>query len=373
MGFYLQGWSVCRESAWMREAANGIAFQRMIRTLPLLGNCSRHCSTSAILGVVALLLAAPVHAQDGPTTLSTRPVLLTERPGGAETAGRLRGLGMLELPDITVDGLRLSQLSGLAWDDDDGMLYAISDKGALFHLRPVIRKDKLAGLQLLRAVPLKEADGKPLKGRRADSEGLDILKSHNGRKSDAELVVSFERFPRIVRYRPDGTMAGEIPLSAPLNDPKRYRDNNKMLESVCVDEKLGVLTMPEEPLVNERSGYNRVFSIAGGSWLIPTAGEFRPSAIECLGNSRVLILERDFGRLLGRAVALRLATLAGDGSAESVAAVETVALMDTAQGYQIDNFEGLTRHRNNRFFMVSDNNDLFVQRTLLLYFELAEQ
>src|SRR3989344_4032244 len=277
----------------MREAASGIVFQRMIRTLSLF---------------VALLLAAPSHAQDGVRTLETRPVLLTERPGGAEIVGRLHGLGMLELPDITVDGLRFSQLSGLAWDDDDGILYAISDKGALFHLRPVIRKDKLVGLQLLKAVPLREADGKLLKGRRADSEGLGILKGRNGRKGDAELVISFERFPRVVRYRPDGTVISEYPLPTPLNDRKSYRDNNKMLESVCVDEKLGVLTMPEEPLVNERPGYNRVFSIAGGSWLIPSTGEFRPSAIECLGNSRVLILERDFGSLLGRAVALRIAT-----------------------------------------------------------------
>ena len=54
---------------------------------------------------------------------------------------------------------------------------------------------------------------------------------------------------------------------------------------------------------------------ANGSWLVPTTGQFRPSAIECLGDGRVLILERDFGRRLGRAVALRLATLGGEGSA----------------------------------------------------------
>lgn len=340
----------------MREAASGIVFQRMIRALPLF----------------ILLLAASVHAQDGPTTLNTRPVLLVEQPKADERGARLRALGMIELPDLIINGLRISQLSGLAWDDDDGILYAISDKGALFHLRPVIRDGKLTGLQMLKAVPLKEIDGKLLKGRRTDSEGLDILKGRNGRKGDTELVVSFERFPRIVRYRPDGIVISEYPLPAPLSDPKRYRDNNKMLESVCVDEKLGALTMPEDPLVNERPGYNRLFRVAGGSWLIPSTGEFRPSAIECLGDGRVLILERDFGRLLGRAVALRIATLMGDGD-ESVVAVETVALLDTAQGYQIDNFEGLTRHKGNRFFMVSDNNDLFVQRTLLLYFELVER
>ena len=324
------------------------------------------------LSLFVLLLAAPSHAQDGPTTLNTRPVLLVEQPKADERGARLRALGMIELPELTVSGLRLSQLSGLTWDDDDGILYAISDKGALFHLSPVLREGKLAGLQLLKAVPLKEADGKPLKGRRADSEGLDILKGRNGRKGDAELVISFERFPRIVRYRTDGTLIGEYPLPAPLNDRKSYRDNNKMLESVCVDEKLGVLTMPEDPLAKERAGHNRIFRVAGGSWLIPATGQFRPSAIECLGDGRVLILERDFGRLLGRAVALRIATLVGDGG-ESMAAVETAALLDTTQGYQIDNFEGLTRHKGNRFFMVSDNNDLFVQRTLLLYFELVDR
>jgi hypothetical protein len=42
-------------------------------------------------------------------------------------------------------------------------------------------------------------------------------------------------------------------------------------------------------------------------------------------------------------------------------------------GWQIDNFEGLAHHQDNRFFTVSDNNDLFVQRTLPLYFELTGQ
>lgn len=311
---------------------------------------------------------APVPAQELPATLATRPVLPGVLPRASERAPRLRPLGMLELPDARVNGLRLSQLSGLAWDEDDGILYAISDKGALFHLRPLLRDDRLAGVDVLKAVPLKEVDGKRLKGKRADSEGLDILHGRNGRQGDAELVVSFERLPRIVRYRPDGTVIGEYPLPAPLNDPRRYRSNNKMLESVCVDEKLGALTMPEEPLADEPAGFNRLFRAAGGSWSVPLAGKFRPSAIECLGNGQVLILERDFGTFAGRAAALRLAALRESGAA---AIVETVALLDAADGWQIDNFEGLARQRDNRFFMVSDNNDLFVQRTLLLYFEIT--
>ncbi len=319
------------------------------------------------LCLLGLLLAPAGAIPDDVTPLKTRPVLLADSVRAQEPA-RLRPLGMLDLPDTKINGLRLSQLSGLAWDEDDGVLYAISDKGALFHLRPQIREGRLVGLDLLKAVPLRDAEGKPLKGKRADSEGLDILNGHNGRPGDAELVISFERLPRIARFRPDGTPLGDYPLSAPLNERKNYRSDNKMLESVCVDGKLGVLTMPEKPLVNEREGINRIYRLDGRSWEIPLLGKLLPSEIECLGDGRVLILERDVG-VLERVMALRIATLAREGDA--TASVETVAMLDSLEGYRLDNFEGLARHQGNRFFMVSDNNDLFVQRTLLLYFEIT--
>lgn len=318
--------------------------------------------------LLGLLLASSGAAADDVVPLKTRPVQFAESVHAPQPAARLRPLGMLDVSDTKANGLRLSQLSGLAWDEDDGVLYAISDKGALFHLRPQFRDGRLVGLDLLKAVPLRDAEGKPLKGKRADSEGLDILKGHNGRPGDTELVVSFERLPRIARFRPDGTWLGDYSLPAPLNERKNYRSDNKMLESVCVDEKLGVLTMPEKPLVNEREGINRIYRLDGRSWQVPLLGKLLPSEIECLGDRRVLILERDVG-VLERVMALRLATLADKG--DSTASMETVAVLNSLEGYRLDNFEGLARHQGNRFFMVSDNNDLFVQRTLLLYFEIA--
>ena len=51
---------------------------------------------------------------------------------------------------------------------------------------------------------------------------------------------------------------------------------------------------------------------------------------------------------------------------------QTLVRLDDANGLSLDNFEGLTRHRGQRYFMVSDNNDVFVQRTLLLYFEILD-
>jgi len=334
----------------------------------------RHFLKTGLMTIAILAISAAGHA-DTPAELETRPVALSENIKVGDRIGHIRFLGMLQLPNPTVDGMRFSQLSGLAWDDDDGILYAISDRGSLFHLQPVFKNDTLTGLKLLKALHLREIGGnKPLKGTRADSEGMDILNERNGRKGDAELIVSFERFPRIVRYRTDGYAIEEYPLPAPLNDARMYQDSNKMLESVCSDSKLGILTVPEVPLKGERQGYTRLFSLDGRSWIYPIPEGNRISALECLGNNRALVLESNFTGVLGRLeVFLKLATLSPNTYPTEPVPVETVVTLDNGKKHQIDNFEGLARHRGNRFFIISDDNDLFIQRSLLMYFELLDK
>jgi hypothetical protein len=322
---------------------------------------------SALLALATLAASLATPAAETPVDLETRIVELSDTVKVGDRVGRLRFLGMLALPDITRNGVRLSQLSGLAWDDDDGILYAISDKGGLFHLQPKFTGDHLVGLRLLKTLPLRPLGQAPA---RADSEGLNILRGRNRRQGDAELLVSFERFPRIVRYRADGTAIGEYPLLAPLNDTKNYRDANMMLESVCVDPSLGVITAPEAPLKSERDGYTRLFSLAGKSWLYPFTPGDRITDMECLGNGEVVVLQQTYLHAFGQIkVQLKRVQLTTVSSGQTLQP-ESLALLDSKERLQIDNFEGLTRHKARRFFMVSDNNDLFVQRTLLLYFEL---
>jgi hypothetical protein len=332
---------------------------------------------SGALAFCCLLLSVSSGANETPRVVTTRAVPLVENLKPGETLGRLRPLGMLDIPGQEFDKQSLSQLSGLAWDEDDGVLYAISDKGALFHLRPIFDGEQLSGLELLKALPLREiGTGKPLHWRyeRSDTEGLDILNGRNGQKGDAELIISFERKPRIVRFRPDGQAIDEIPLPAPLQLPGNYTSSNRMLEAVCHDPVLGMLTTPEAPLTGELKGYTRIYGVSGKSWLYALYGNNNISAMECLGNGQVLVLERDFGRLFGfTTVVLRLAVLPAQPKPDSPVDVHTETILDAAKGHLIDNFEGLARHRGRRFFMVSDDNDLFIQRTLLLYFELLDK
>ena len=330
-----------------------------------------------IVLLLCVLLAPWQRSSAAETLLETKPVPLSDELNVGDRIGHIRFLGMLELPNPSIDGMRFSQLSGLAWDEDDGILYAISDKGFLFHLRPVIEKDTLTGVKLLKAVPLVALINKSTKFRQdriLDAEGLDILRGHNGRKGDAELIVGVERTPRIVRFRPDGQPISEYLLPAPFRNAKNYRNSNKMLESVCVDTTLGTLSVPEVPLKNERVGYTRIFNIEGKTWFYPLPEGNRITALECLGKNKIMVLESNFTGTFGRLlVMLKIATLPTDPSATEPVFVENLVALDTAAGHHIDNFEGLTRHRGNRFFLVSDDNDLFIQRTLLMYFEVLAE
>lgn len=324
--------------------------------------------------LLALLAAAPAagRAQDSLPSLNARAVDLCEPPSACERIGKLRLRGVLELPARTVNGVRFSGLSGLAWDEDDNLLYALTDHGVLFHLRPVFRNSQLTDVTLLHAAALIDPrTRKPVKWRRSDSEGLDVLNGRNGRKGDAELIVSFEGEPRIARYRPDGQFIADVPLSGPLRDIRNYR-YNKMLEAVCVHPREGVLTTPEETL-NGETGTARLYRADGSSW------RFAPSrggivALECLPDGDVLVMERDYSTLTLRwIITLRRLRLPARTPADTLLADETLAVLDSGQGVHIDNFEGLTRHHGNRFFMVSDDNDVFIQRTLLVYFELLDR
>ena len=327
----------------------------------------------ALLAGLAIAVASPAGQPTLPA-LDARPTQLGDSAGNGQRIGALRILGLLELPSRTVNGLRFAGLSGLAWDDDDGVLYALSDLGSVFGLRPVFRNGQLADVDLVSAAPLLRPNSdQKLRHWLADSEGLDITNGRNGRHGDAELIVSFEGDPpRIARYRPDGTFLRDEPLPAALSDTKSYRSANKTLESVCLHPRYGLLTTPERPLRGDPAGRARLYALSGPSWTYP-----RPAggvvALECLPDGDVLLLEREFTpALLRTVVSLHRLRLPASAGADDAADMTLIATLDSRDGLRLDNFEGLARHRGNRFFLVSDDNDVFVQRTLLLYVEIVE-
>ena len=125
------------------------------------------------------------------------PVSLSDQVAVGDTFMGIRLLGVLRLPATTEAGQTLGGLSGLAWDEDEGLLYAVSDRGQLFHLRPVFIDGKLIDVEILAAYPLRNGKNQALKGIWADAEGLVAVNGDNGIPGDGTLIVSFEWRPRL--------------------------------------------------------------------------------------------------------------------------------------------------------------------------------
>lgn len=313
-------------------------------------------------------------AADALPAVGAKPVEFAANLRNGDRIGNIRILGLLQLPSFSVNNLRFAEFSDLAWDDDDGVLYAESDQGGLFWLQPVFTNSYLTDVKLIKALPLLElGKDKAVRWTRTDAEGMDIVNARNGRKNDAELVISFEREPRMLRYRTDGTAIRQYALPKPLDAIKNYHGANKALEAVCIDPDRGVLTVAEQPLRGERPGYTRIFDLQGKSWYFPATKNNGIVALECLGHGDILVLERDYLSILVHTIItlkkIHLPAGLPDGATLSA---ETLVRLDDSNGLRLDNFEGLTRHRGNRYFMISDNNDNFLQRTLLLYFEIVD-
>jgi len=329
-------------------------------------------NTHRLLALIALALSAVTAAGDDkrPRDLNATPYAICER-ASCPSAGKIRVLGALMIPSRTVNGVRLAGLSGLAWDDDEGILYAVSDLGSVFGLIPEFRNGQLSTVRLASAAALIDPKtGKPVRYRRSDSEDIDVVNGRNGKRGDTELVISFEGEPRVARYRPDGRFIADVPLAPPLNDILQYR-YNRMLEALCIHPREGILVAPEEPLNVDRNVV-RLYRTDARSWILPPS---RGSivALDCLPNGDVLLMEREFLPLSFHiVVTLRRLRLSKPVPFDQPLEHEIVGVLDNKDGWRLDNFEGLTRHRGNRFFLISDDNDTVLQRTLLVYFEIVD-
>lgn len=304
-----------------------------------------------------------------------RVSLSAEFPPGSRFM-QIRLLGTVMIPAGEVDGEFLTELSGLAWDEDEQLLYAVSDRGSVFHLVPHFDGQKLLDVKIRHGYPLLNEHNKKLKGKKDDSEGLAVLNGNNGKKGDSQLLISFEGKPRIKRYTPNGTRTGSISLPKVLRAKAHYQSGNKGLEAVTYHPKFGIITIPERPLKKSNRRSPTLYSIGGKQWQLPIRSNPASSIVglETLADGSILVLERIYNSIVEPVIiALQKIHLHEDCETgnQRPCDAETIATFNSAEGWSVDNFEGLTHHRGSRFFIVSDNNDFWLQRTLLTYFEIV--
>ncbi|MCG3202857.1 MAG: hypothetical protein NFCOHLIN_02743 [Gammaproteobacteria bacterium] len=325
-------------------------------------------SAAGLLAAAILVPGAGVAKQIGePTEISAR-----YRTG--DTYMGIRLLGTVRLAKDPVDDHSASGLSGLAWDEDEGLLYAVSDRGYLLHMQPRFDEGRIVGVELTAAHGLRGRKQDRLPHYLGDAEGLAIVNGSNGVTGDAELLISFEGTPRVERYRPNGQWIAGVPLPGVLGDGSRYACRNCQLEGIALDPVLGLLLAPQRPLRGQPRDLHSVFDARSRAWSFPAVAESHCSLVDLASTPQggLLVLERRYRNVFSPIV-IAIRRLRVDPARQpngGATVVDDLAILDNTRGWSLDNFEGLAHHRDNRYFMVSDDNNSALQSTLLLYFEL---
>lgn len=279
----------------------------------------------------------------------------------------LRPLGAVRLRTNSEAGVHITGISSLAWDQDEGLLYGVTDNAHLHHLRPIFNNGKLAAVDLVATYRLHNKHGKRLKGKQRDSEGAFVINADNGIQGDSGLIVSFEKVPQIIRFTPRGKMVEPYTLPPILTHVKNYRTANQMLEAVTLHPEKGVLTIAQRPMKGRKN--QRLYALNGEGWeyhMEKHKGN-GVTAMEALPDGRILFMERAWHSLLSPLI---VTLKEGRFTAEGKLELRIIATLNSSKGWVLDNFEGLTRHKDQKFFMISDDNDSLLQRTLLFYFQL---
>lgn len=257
-------------------------------------------------------------------------------------------LHSVALPVQEVNGRTMQELSGLAWDADEQLLYAVSDRGSVFHLRLQVAGSRIEGATPVFGAALHDPRNA---ARKFNAEGLAVLNANNGVRGDTQLVVALENGPAIVRFTPQGEALGDVELPAALRDPNRYYSKNKRLESVAVYGKQGIVTAPEAPLVGQPPTRHTLYTTDGRQWSFDAIEEGSDlKGIEALPDGSLLVLERlEGGGKRARQMVLRRidpASCAAGATCRAGAGGDTTR----ADG----NFEGMTRLSERLYLLVSD-------------------
>jgi len=264
---------------------------------------------------------------------------------------KFMNINILDSKELKFSNSSVSELSALAYENDT--LYIVGDKGFLYNFKIKIKNQKIKKLSLKKVIKFKNKNLKRLKKEKRDSEGIALYKSN--------LLISFEKDPRVDLFSKNGQKIKNQKIPKQLRDIKNYKSKNKALEAVAYSKTYGVIIAPELPLKNKNKKYHTLYA-KKKKWKILACGSL--TSLEFMNKNELMILQREFNYLTRKRV-ITISKLNLKTNKYKV-----LAKLDSSKGWNIDNFEGVTKVGKKTYLMISDSNNSFLQKTLLVLFEV---
>lgn len=297
-----------------------------------------------------------------PLELAGYPVTLDPADPARTGFGALEWRGGLELRS---GNTHFGGLSALEFPYGDGRFIALSDLGYRVDGRLV--ETGRASIEIVDAAiaPLRDRAGNALKAQWRDAEAI----AYDGADG---FYAAFEGHHRLLRYRLPPDESAAKPVSSPSAiDALPKNAGVEALTRLC-DGRLLLIAEGNDSAPQTIAWVGK----PGGpalSFPYPISDGFLPTGATTLPDCRIALLERRFSLLGGFASRIRL--LAALPETEGVA-LTPMTLAQFEAPLSTENFEGIAARSNDAgetlLYILSDDNFIGLQRTLLLVFAIAK-
>jgi len=316
---------------------------------------------AALVG--ALVLGLPLAAASGERPvgleqmLEKAPALTVDAEPVTVTGEIGRALRLINTWQLTGSRRTFGGFSGLVLHD--GMIYALSDGGFLLAAEYAVEGPRLS-IGNARIAALRNSMGKRVKKRvDGDPEGLTWVAGR--------LAFSFESDPRVMFLGSDGRIREQVQPPGfarfPFNrGPEALAtlpdDRLLVIAETGAGEDAPVFVIGPDGTAEERR--------------LPLPGPQPVTDAEVGPDGKLYTVRRSYSLLFGVSIRITRFGLGADGFPVAATA-ENIAAFETAGG--IDNMEGISFDRaadgTVRLWLISDDNNSWLQRTLLMVFDVT--
>lgn len=255
------------------------------------------------------------------------------------------------------------EISGIAWDNDEQILYGISDDGYIVHMRLILTaENNLQDVEILSVYYLKDETGKD-RTQGTDAEGVTLDKANNDIKGDTELVLVLDSPARAERFTNTGQFIGTVTLHSNL--VKHANGDQKFeINAVAGNQESGYRYLTRRQL----NGKHHLLYI--GTDVEQPLIINNETGIEVLGADYIpgdglYILDRDF-KSIWKPVFFCIRHI--DDNYQ----INNIACLNSKDGWKLDNFEAITHYKDNYFLMITDDEENLLQKTLLVMFKVIK-
>ena len=271
--------------------------------------------------------------------------------------------GAVKINPSNDENQKAREMSGIAWDNDEQILYGISDDGYIVHMKLSISENNiLKDIEILATYKLKDESGNNRKEPDADAEGITLDNAKNNIKGDTILNLVLDKPARAERFSNTGDFIGSLNLHFRLNE----LSSNQTFEinAVAGNAESGYMFLTKER-VADKNHLIFIDSDEEHEIALDNNASINIVGADYIEDGGLYILDRAYTSIL-QPVNYCIRNI------NSNMHIKDIACFSSADGWNLDNFETITHYKDKYFLIMSDDEESFFQKTLVVMFKVND-